>query len=54
MVVRTKFCFCERLDWVKPPLMVDVGVKGILRKKFDCSHDPNVLFTDVAFIFESL
>ena len=35
--------------------MVDVGIKGISRMKFDCSLDSNVFFMEVASIFrESL
>ena len=34
--------------------MVDVGIKGISRMKFDCSLDSNVFFMGVASISESL
>ena len=34
--------------------MVDVGIKGISRMKFDCRLDSNVFFMGVASISESL
>ena len=34
--------------------MVDVGMKGISRTKFDCSLDSNVFFMCFASIFECL
>ena len=54
MVIRIKFCFNVKKDWVQRPLMVDVGMKGISRMKFDCSLDSNVFFMGVASISESL
>ena len=53
MVIRTKFCRIKK-DWVQPPMVVDVLVKGISIMKFDCSLDSNVFFMGVAFISESL
>ena len=34
--------------------MVDVGIKGFSRMKYDCSLDSNVFFMGVASISESL
>ena len=36
------FVFMIWLDWAQSPLMVGVGVKEMLRMKFECSLDSSV------------
>ena len=45
---RNKILFVM-LDWVQPPLMVDVGVKGISRMQFNCSLALNVFLIRESF-----